>query len=110
MTAAGGGAFTLDSSQETFEGTTPYQGQVLPPAAGLVQWAYSLVVEGMDHTVPFSVTLFDSQGAEITSDQAVEGVASIEGELREQAYALRIEGKRPLAFRAICTQTYGYHQ
>ncbi len=100
----------LDSSQETFEGTLPFQGAVTPPAAGLVQWAYSLVVEGLDHSVPFTVTLLNVRGEHVASDQAIEGVASIETALAEQTYELRIEGDRAISFRAICTQTYGYRQ
>lgn len=106
--SADGGGLNLDSSQETFEGTMPYRGPVKPPVPGLVQWAYSLVVEGLDHAVPFTVTLVDSKGTPVASSQSEEGVASIEGELREQSYELCIEGAQPLAFRAICSQTYGY--
>jgi hypothetical protein len=110
MAAPDSGGLNLDSSQETFEGTLPYSGVVTPPVPGLVQWAYSLVVEGMDHSVAFSVTLLNSKGEKVTSDQAVEGIASIEGALAEQTYELRIDGARPISFRAIRTQTYGYRQ
>jgi len=106
--SADGGGLNLDSSQETFEGMMPYRGPISPPAPGLVQWAYSLVVEGLDHSVPFAVTLVDSKGIQVASGQSEEGVASIEAELREQSYELGIEGAQPIAFRAICSQTYGY--
>lgn len=108
MAVANGGTFHLDSSQETFEGQTPFRREVLPPAAGLVQWAYSLVVQGGEATQPFSVILLDARGQRVASGEAEEGIASLEVELREQPYELRIESARPIAFRAICTQTYGY--
>ncbi len=110
MAASEGGGLILDSSQDTLEGTMPFQDQVLPPATGLVQWAYSLVVEGMDHAVNFTVTLLDANGEKVAFDQAVEGVASIEGDLRQQVYRLEINGDKPMAFRAIRAQTYGYRQ
>lgn len=110
MTTASGGALLLDSTQDTFEGTMPFRGQVTPPVAGLVHWAYSVVVEGLEHDVPFSVTLLNAQGDRVAMDQAVGGVAAIEGDLRQQIYELRIEGVRPIAFRAIRSQTYGYRQ
>jgi hypothetical protein len=110
MAAGGSGELMLDSTQDTFEGTMPFRGQVAPPVPGLVHWAYSVVVEGLQHDVPFSVTLCNAQGDRISSDQAVDGVASIEGDLRQQTYELRIEGERPIAFRAIRSQTYGYRQ
>lgn len=108
MAVANGGTFHLDSSQETFEGQTPFCREVLPPAAGLVQWAYSLVVQGTEAAQPFSVILLDARGQRVASGEAEEGIASLEAELREQPYELRIESARPIAFRAICTQTYGY--
>ena len=110
MTTSDGGGLILDSTQDTFEGTIPYQGQVPPPAPGLVQWAFSLVVQSLEGEVPFSVTLLDARGEKVTADQAIEGVASIEAELRQQNYELRIEGEKPVAFRAIRSQTYGYRQ
>lgn len=110
MAASEGGGLILDSSQDTFEGTMPFQDQVMPPAMGLIQWAYSLVVEGMDHAVNFQVTLLDANGEKVAADQSVEGVASIEGDLRQQVYQLQITGEKPIAFRAIRAQTYGYRQ
>lgn len=110
MTTSDGGGLILDSAQDTFEGTMPFREQVIPPMPGLVQWAYSLVVQGLEGDVPFTVTLLDAQGEKVAADQAVEGVASIESELRQRNYELRIEGDRPIAFRAIRSQTYGYRQ
>ena len=110
MTTSDGGGLVLDSAQDTFEGTMPFQEQVSPPVPGLVQWAYSLVVQSLEGEAPFKVTLRDAQGEEVAADQAVEGVASIEGELRQQKYDLSIVAEQPMAFRAIRTQTYGYRQ
>jgi hypothetical protein len=110
MTTPDGGELILDSAQDTFEGSMPFRDQVTPPAFGLVQWAYSLVVQGLEGEAPFTVTLLDAHGEKIASDQAVEGVASIEGALLQQNYELRIEGERPMPFRAIRSQTYGYRQ
>ena len=107
MSAEGGG-LSLDTSQQRFEGTMPYRAAVSPPAARLVQWAYSLVVEALEHAVAFTVTLRDAKGQRVALAQSDEGVASIELELREQTYELDIESTEPAAFRAICTQTYGY--
>ena len=110
MATPDGGGLILDSAQDTFEGMMPFQDQVVPPVAGLVQWAYSLVVQGLEGEAPFTVTLLDAQGQKVAGDQAVEGVASIEGALLQQTYTLRIEGDRPMPFRAIRSQTYGYFQ
>lgn len=110
MTTSDGGGLVLDTIQDTVEGTMPFREQVMPPAAGLVQWAYSLVVQGLEGEAPFTVTLLDAAGEQVAADQAIEGVASIEGALGQQTYDLRIEGARPMAFRAIRSQTYGYRQ
>jgi hypothetical protein len=110
MTTSDGGGLVLDSAQDTFEGTMPYQDQVTPPVPGLVQWAYSLVVQSLEGEAAFEVTLSDPQGEKVAVAQAIEGVASIEGELRQQNYDLHIAGQKPMPFRAICTQTYGYRQ
>jgi hypothetical protein len=110
MVTPDGGGLILDSSQDTFEGTMPYHAQVTPPMPGLVQWAYSLVVQALESDVAFSVTLLEAQGSRVAADQAVDGVASIEGDLRQQNYELRVEGEKPIAFRAIRSQTYGYRQ
>ncbi len=103
------GSLKLDSLQETFEGQAPYTAQVEPPVPTLSQWAYSLVVEGKDRSVPYRLVLFDPlKGEAVAEDETTDGIASVEAELREQVYELRIETDRPLEFRAICTQTYGY--
>jgi len=111
MTPPGDGSFKLDSTQETFEATTPYQSEVRPPAPRLTQWAYSLVVEGKDPAVPFTLVLRDPVlDEQIASDRTTDGIASIEAALQDQVYELRVEAEQPLSFRAICTQTYGYHE
>ena len=110
MTTSDGGELLLDSAQDTFEGTMPFRDQVIPPMPGLVQWAYSLVVQGLESEAPFTVTLLDAQGEQVAADQSVEGVAGIEGDLHQESYQLCIEGAQPLAFRAIRSQTYGYRQ
>lgn len=111
MTPPDGGMLKLDTAQETFEGIMPYQREVPPPVTGLTQWAYSLVIEGGDHAVPFRVKLFDPRtGEEMAGADADEGIASIEVELREGIYQLAMEVQHELPFRAICTQTYGYRE
>lgn len=111
MVPPDGGSLKLDTKQETIEGTAPYQAEVEPPASALAQWAYSLVVEGLDRSIPYSVVLIDPlRGEEVASAQTTDGIASIEAELREQTYDLRILSEQPLDFRAICTQTYGYRE
>ena len=111
MTPPDSGSLRLDTSQETIEGTAPYRGEVLPPASAMSHWAYSLVIEGKDPSVPYRVTLLDpSTGEQVAADQTTDGIASIEAELREQTYELQIEPEQPVAFRAICTQTYGYRE
>jgi len=110
MTPPDEGSFKLDSTQVTFEGTAPYQSEVCPPAPRLTQWAYSIVVEARDPAIPFALMLRDPVlDEQIASDRTTDGIASIEAALQDQAYELRIESEQPLAFRAICTQTYGYH-
>jgi hypothetical protein len=110
MTTSDGGGLILDSAQDTFEGTMPFHDQVTPPVPGLVQWAYSLVVQSLEGEAPFTVTLLDARGEQVAADQSLEGVASIEGELRQQTYDLHIVGEKPTTFRAIRSQTYGYRQ
>jgi hypothetical protein len=111
MAPSHGGSLKLDSAQETFEGTTTYVGSVQPPATGLTQWAYSLVIQGLDPTIPFSVRLRDPRsGREVAFGDTTDGIASVESVLQEQTYELRIEADQPLSFRAICTQTYGYRE
>ncbi|MBN1483768.1 MAG: hypothetical protein JXA37_03525 [Chloroflexia bacterium] len=106
-----GGSLQLETSQETIEAQMPYQGKVQPPASGLTHWAYSLVIEGMDPSVPYKVVLSDaSSGEEVASAETTDGIVSIEGELAEVVHELHIESAKPNSFRAICTQTYGYRQ
>jgi hypothetical protein len=114
MTPPDSGSLRLDTSQETIEGTAPYRGEVLPPASAMSHWAYSLVIEGKDPSVSYRVILLDpSTGEQVAADQAdqtTDGIASIEAELHEQTYELQIESEQSVAFRAICTQTYGYRE
>jgi hypothetical protein len=103
------GSLKLDSIQETIEAIAPYQSDVSPPASRLSHWAYSLVTEAKDKSIPYSIVLVDPvKGEEVASDSTTDGIASIEAELREQTYELRIDCEQALDFRAICTQTYGY--
>lgn len=109
MTVPEGGGLVLDSRQETFSGTTPFAQAVRPPAQRLVQWAYSLVVQ-TDPPARVTVALRDPElGQTVAVDRSEDGIASIEAALAERTYELRIESEQPLAFQAICTQTYGYH-
>jgi hypothetical protein len=111
MVPPSGGSLQLGSSQETFEGATTHVDSVQPPVPRLTQWAYSLVVQGQDPSVPFTVKLRDpSSGSEIVSADTTDGIASIEAVLEEQTYELRIVADQPLSFLAICTQTYGYRE
>lgn len=111
MTPPNGGTLKLDTSQETIEDTMNYEDVVRPPVEGLTQWAYSLVVEGEDHAVHFKVELLDAaSGEEVVAAEAIDGIASIEAELQEKNYQLRMKANRALPFRAICTQTYGYRE
>jgi|YelNatPaOPRAMG01_1025707.scaffolds.fasta_scaffold125880_2 hypothetical protein len=102
-------SLVLDSREETIAGTTPFSQIVRPPAERLVQWAYSLVVQTEP---PGRVTLSLRDpvlNQAVAVDRSEDGIASIEATLAEHPYELRIESEQPLSFRAICTQTYGYH-
>jgi hypothetical protein len=103
------GSLKLDTIQETIEAIAPYKGEVVPPVSRLSHWAYSLVTEAEDKSIPYSLALIDAETGEVVvSDSTTDGIASIEAELSEQTYELRIDCEQALAFRAICTQTYGY--
>ncbi|MGC8874719.1 MAG: hypothetical protein ACP5SI_09795 [Chloroflexia bacterium] len=108
MTASEGGSLILDSRQGTIVGTTPFSQVVQPPARGLLQWAYSLVVQ-TDPPSRVTVALRDpTLGQTVAMDRSDDGIASIEAVLAERTYELRIESEQSLSFQAICTETYGY--